>query len=111
MRFVSRSRLPFDACFVKKKKNVFKALLYKCWFFCQTGCFEHPDKFAFKEGKDLSFQPKDDAFSVVALLQRLVADPAARMFPYHAAFSYGSPQPKMCWSERAKNFHGSGCFI
>jgi len=51
-------------------------------------CIEHPTEFAFKDGVDLSFQPKDDAFNVVECLQLISQDEKSRFYPYNNQFKY-----------------------
>lgn len=51
-------------------------------------CILNPEQYAFLDGVDLSFQPKDDAFNVVQLLQVLQGDERTRFYPYHNSFAY-----------------------
>jgi hypothetical protein len=51
-------------------------------------CILDPEQYAFLDGVDLSYQPKDDAFNVVQLLQVLQQDDRTRFYPYHHSFAY-----------------------
>ena len=53
-----------------------------------TNCITQPDTYAFKDGVDVNFKPRDDAFNVIQLLELLENDEKARFYPYNKAMKY-----------------------
>ena len=63
----------------------------------------------FREGKDVSFMPREDEFTVMDLLKCLENDPSARMYPYHQSFKYTRISRKVESAERFVANKDLGC--
>lgn len=74
----------FYNCFSKQDYANFGEHLLNC---IQNNSDESP---RFKNGVDLEYRPKSNAFNVIQLLKLLVSDKDARFYPYHSSFKYSS---------------------
>jgi hypothetical protein len=63
----------------------------------------------FKEGKDRSFMPREDEFTVIDLLRCVEGDVNARMYPYHPTFKYNRISRKVETAERFVANKDLGC--
>jgi len=53
-----------------------------------TQCIFDPVNYAFKNGVDLSYKAKDDAFNIIELLQLVSSDTKSRFYPYKTPVQY-----------------------
>jgi hypothetical protein len=77
-----------DVYLIRRYSSCFSKQDYSRLFDYIKNCYFRPDEWAFKEGIDYTFKPKDDAFNVIEFLSLIQNDKRSRFYPYHSSFKY-----------------------